>query len=173
MKDILADTSKFKLLSTDPLKTTINREKHLRSFLLDLKKDEVITREIYQRLAPTCTRPGILYGIPKINKTNLPFRPILSASGIHSYNLSKFLVSLLTPILNSPFIISDTFSFLEDLRSCNSDNNVFMASFDVNSLFTNVPTHMPLTSSLIRLLPIQHFFTAFPLPSFENFYVYQ
>ena len=75
-----------------------------------------------------------------MHKANLPFRPILSAISTHSYNLSKFLVSILTPLLSSPFIISDTFSFLEELHASNLDNNnIFMASFDINSLFTNVP----------------------------------
>ena len=37
-------------------------------------------------------------------------------------------------------MISDTFSFLEDLRCLNLDaDKVFMASFDVDSLFINVP----------------------------------
>ena len=36
--------------------------------------------------------------------------------------------------------ITDTFSFLNDLRTLNlSTNNVFMASFDIASLVTNVP----------------------------------
>ena len=140
MNDILSDASKFTRLSSDPLKETLKREKHLRSFLLKLKKDNIITAEIYEQLAPTGSRPGILYGLPKVHKANLPFRPILSAIGTHSYNLSKFLVSLLTPLLTSPYILSDTFSFLEDLRNTDLDtNNVFMASFDINSLFTHVP----------------------------------
>ena len=70
----------------------------------------------------------------------MPFRPILSAICTHTYNLSKFLVSSLTPLLSSLFMINDTFSFLEELRSFNFDTDKdFMASFDVNLLFTNIP----------------------------------
>ena len=36
-------------------------------------------------------------------------------------------------------MITDTFSFLNDLRTLNlNTDNVFMASFDISSLFTNV-----------------------------------
>ena len=140
MSDILADTSKFKPLLSDPLKTTLHREQHLRNFLLSLKKDNTISEELYERLTPSGSRSGILYGLPKVHKANFLFRPILSVISTHSYNLSKFLVSILIPLLSSPFMISDTFSFFEELRASNLDtNNIFRASFDVNSLFTNVP----------------------------------
>ena len=75
-----------------------------------------------------------------MQKPNLAFRRILLAIDTYSYNLSKLLVSVLNPLLTSPFIISDSLSFHEDSRSPNFDTiNVFMASFDINSLFTNVP----------------------------------
>ena len=89
MNDILSDASKFTRLSSDPLKETLKREKHLRSFLLKLKKDNIITTELCEQLAPTGSITGILYGFPKVHKANLPFHPILSAIGTHSYNLSK------------------------------------------------------------------------------------
>ena len=53
-------------------------------------------------------------------------------TGTHSYNLSKYLVFLLHNISVSPFMISDTFPFLEELHSLNLDtSNIVMASFDV------------------------------------------
>ena len=61
------------------------------------------------------------FELREVHKMNFPFRPILSAIGTHSYNLSKFLVSILNPLLNSPFMISDTFSFPGNLRSLNLD----------------------------------------------------
>ena len=140
MEQILNESSKFDKVSSDPLKETFKREKQLRNFLLNLKKQNVISDTIYERLAPTGSKPGILYGLPKVHKTNLPFRPILSAIGTHSYNLSKFLLSLLSPLLTNRYLLPDTFSFLDELRNSDLDSdNVFMASFDINSLFTNVP----------------------------------
>ena len=87
------------------------------------------SKEVYKRLAPSGSRPGILYSLLKLHKINFPLRPILLFTGTHSYNLSKFIVSILNPLLNSPFMISDTFSFLNDLRSLNLDTHSFYGEF--------------------------------------------
>ena len=81
-----------------------------------------------------------LYGLPKIHKTDIPLRPILSAIGTHSYNLAKFLVSLLRPLSLSSYLISNSFTFIQELVSLNlNSDQLIMASFDVKSLFTNIP----------------------------------
>ena len=72
----------------------------------------------------------------------MPLRPILSSVNHYSYKLAKFFVPLLTPFTISPFIISDSFSFVQELLNSDIDTkNVFMASFDVVSLFTNIPVN--------------------------------
>ena len=140
MDAILQDKSKFKRLTSDPLKTTTNRENKIRGFLRSLKNESIISGELYEKLIPTGSIPGILYGLPKIHKANIPLRPILSTIGTHSYNLSKYLVSLLHDISVSPFMISDTFSSTNELRNPNLDtDHIFMTSFDISSLITHVP----------------------------------
>ena len=78
MEELLRDSSKFVPLNDDPVKTTMKRETKVRTFLRKLKKSNVITDEQFKKLAPTGSRPGILYGLPKIRKTDIPLRPILS-----------------------------------------------------------------------------------------------
>ena len=112
MKSILDDETKFKLLTSDPLKSTLKQENKLRNFLKELKKENIITQELYDKLNPIGSKPGILYGLPKIHKANVPLRPILSAIRTSSYNLSKYLVSFLQDISTGPYTISDTFSLL-------------------------------------------------------------
>ena len=41
------------------------------------------------------TKPGILYGLPKVHKRDVPLRPILSSIGTAGYNTAKFFVLLL------------------------------------------------------------------------------
>ena len=98
-------------------------------------------RKKYEDLYPVGSSPGILYGRAKIHKPVkdgvLPFRPILSAIGIPTYKLSKFFVTLLTPLSLNEYSIKDSFSFAEDLL--NYDSNLAMSSFDVESLFTEIP----------------------------------
>ena len=139
MESILSDTNKFKPLNDDPIKTTFRRESTVRRFLRKLNKSKVISNELFSKLAPTGPRPGILYGLPKVHKPNIPLRPIVSSINSHSFNIAKFLVPLLRPIS-----VSHAFSFLQELFEQKFNNNVVMASFDVTSLFTNMLWMKPL-----------------------------
>ena len=65
------------------------------------------------------------------------FRPILSALGTPTCKLAKFFVPLLERLTYNHYTIKDSFSFCEELRHFNT--NLIMASFDVESLFTNIP----------------------------------
>jgi len=52
--------------------------------------------------------------------------------------LAKYLCSLLQSLLPNTYSISDTFSFVQELKTVDISNK-FMVSFDVVSLFTNIP----------------------------------
>ena len=83
---------------------------------------------------------GMLYGPPKVHKANTALRPILSEIRTVPYNLSKYLVPVLRPISSSSLVISGTLSFIDNLRNLKlNTNDVYMASFDISSLFTNDP----------------------------------
>ena len=88
-----------------------------------------------------CPRPGIFFGNPKIHKpvvNNLPkFRPILSAINTPGYNLATFLIPMLEPLPHNEFTIKDSFSFAKEITRY--DSSLYMASLDVESLFTNIP----------------------------------
>ena len=58
--------------------------------------------------------------------------------GAYNYNLAKYLSSLLVPLLPDTYSVKDSFSFVEELRSFDFDDK-FLISFDVESLFTNIP----------------------------------
>ena len=62
----------------------------------------------------------------------------MSSIGSFNYGLAKHLVELLSDIIPSEHCAKDTFSFVEELKEVSMLNS-FMVSFDVNSLFTNIP----------------------------------
>ena len=82
-----------------------------------------------------------MYGLAKVHrivKDDLPsFRPILSAIGRPTQKLAKFLVLMLEPLTTSEYFIKDSFTFAEELQSF--DSKLVMTSFDIESLFTNIP----------------------------------
>ena len=119
----------------------VHMDNRIIDVLKNLKKKNIISENKYEDLYPVGSRPGILYGGAKINKPikdGVPsFRPILSAIGTPTDKLSKFFVPLLTPLTLNEYTIKDSFSFAEELS--NYDSNLVMASFDVESRFTNIP----------------------------------
>ena len=105
----------------------------------EFKANQVISDELYNKLAPTGSRPGILYGLPQVHKPSIPLRPIVSSINSHSYPLAKYLVSLLRPISINQYTIHDRFSFVKKLFRQKFDNEIVMVSFDVTSLFAKIP----------------------------------
>ena len=82
-----------------------------------------------------------MYGSAKVHKfvtDGLPsFRPILSAINTPTYKLAKFLAPMLEPLTTNEYTIKDSFTFAEELQSF--DFKLAMASFDIETLFTNIP----------------------------------
>ena len=144
MMDILKDETKFECMGRceDADRTELN-EKALQAFLYRKMKDKKISEEVYQRVRPSgSTRPR-MYGLPKTHKPEpIPLRPVLSMIGSAHHELARWLAELLKPVVErySSHTVKDSFSFCDVLRQQrNLGDTAFMCSFDVRSLFTNVP----------------------------------
>ena len=102
-------------------------------------KTQALDNKIYERFFTPGAKPGVLYGLPKVLKENLLIRPIISAIGTYIYNLAKWLDEIIKPFVNeSKYLLKDTFDFVNKVKLF-SNTKVGMGSFDVESLFTNVP----------------------------------
>ena len=116
-------------------------ENRVTDVLKNLRDKKEVSMEHYKDSSPSGSRHGIMYGLAKVHKIvsdGLPsFRLILSAIGTTTYKLAKFLVSILEPLTTSKYSIKGSFTFAEELQSF--DSKLVMASFDIESLFTNIP----------------------------------
>ena len=72
----------------------------------------------------------LVNGFPKL-------RPILCALNTSTYKWAKFFVPLLRHLTSNEFTLKDSFEFTKII--CDQDARFFMASLDVDYLFTNVP----------------------------------
>ena len=125
------------LQSVNPLARKLQR------FLGNLKKKGHLDQEVYDAIYPSGSQPARIYGLPKMHKPRAanstpPFRPIVSSIGTYNYNLAKFLSNLLQPYIPSEYVASDTFTFVCEINRLSMEGK-FMVSFDVESLFTNIP----------------------------------
>ena len=93
-----------------------------------------------------CTQP-FLNGFVKTHKPGNKLRPVLCASGGYNHALAKFLADGITDFCYSKYCLQSTDELFGSLCCDNPDSNHVLASFDVESLFTNVPVH-----EAIRLL---------------------
>ena len=143
IKSLLSDNTKFIPLNIDQnkwLNYIVNLEKKLQEHFKTLERDNKISEDEFKSICPIGTRPGILYDQPKFYKTvinNIPqFRPILWAINTPVYKLAKYLVPILSPLTVDDYTVKDSFTFAKEV--INFDHNLFMASLDVESLFTNI-----------------------------------
>ncbi|CAF4174541.1 unnamed protein product, partial [Adineta steineri] len=136
MVEILRNRSKFKLLDGDPTGT---RETKLTKLLRQIKEEGYLTEQEYRYVKPVGSIPARLYGLPKVHKANVPLRPIVSCIQSYNYRLGKFLAEIIKPIRNSPYSLKNTDGFIKFLKENSSLSIHKMISFDVESLFTNIP----------------------------------
>ena len=144
IKYILSNSTKFKKLEigeNKQLNFLISSEKKLKEFIKILYQKECITKKECDSIYPMRSGPGIFYGSAKMHKPIInnysSFRPILSAKGTPTYNLAKFLISILLPLTVNEFAVCDSFSFEEEVA--NFDFNCIMVSLDIERLFTDIP----------------------------------
>ena len=94
-------------------------------------------------MRPWGSKPGVLYGLCKVHKKPdelnrlPPLRQIILAIGAWSYSLAKFFVPILKEFTINEYTVKDSFSFSNEIR--NKSTSLYMASFDIQSLFTNIP----------------------------------
>ena len=109
------------------------------------KKGFFSSKQLYESVYPSGSQRSRLYGLPKLHKVKRqsempPFRPIISSVSSYNYNLAKFLCDLITPYISSEHCTEDSFTFVKEVQKV-SNENICMVSYDVCSLFTNVPLH--------------------------------
>ena len=99
-------------------------------------------------IKPSSNQPAFLYGTAKTHKfdnpeemtvDNLKLRPIVSTCGTFYYDTAKYLASYLMPLTKNEFSIQNTTDFAERLKERVLEDDEMLVSYDVSSLFTQVP----------------------------------
>ena len=139
MDEILCDKSKFQKLDKGKDQTEkVEREKV--NSLKSLRAGDIISTGIFENVKPTGSNIPRLYGLPKIHKSGVPLRPILDIFNSPYHKLAKWLSNILEPLHQqvTRYSLKDVFEFVKHIRDVNVSNKQ-MISFDITSLFTNIP----------------------------------
>ena len=176
MNNILNDTTKFKKVNfgkkNEELDYLLDKQGDIVDFLKELRDSKVISDLDSNDLKHRGTQPGVLYGLCKVHKgvgpdgDSPPFRPILSAINTPSYKIAKFLVPMLSSLTKNKYVSKDSFDFAKNVREQNPE--LFMASFDVDSLFTNVPLDETIDISVKKLFGRKKKYKGFTKENFKK-----
>ena len=149
----LPNTKHFKRLTTDPTAVT---ERKIQNVWRKIKPK--FSEREYKRLYPTGSAPARFYRTAKLHKLksdstvdDLPIRPIISNINTASYQFAKYLAKLLSPLSTSEYIVKSTSDFITHTKGQNIPYNFKLISFDVTSLFTNVPLDFTIDVTLKRI----------------------
>ena len=146
----LLNTQIYKELKSDP---TARIERKVCSKLSDLKKSNKLSQKVYDHLRPYVTVCHKFYGLPKIHKPDVPLRPIVASQGSPTYNLAKYLAEILKPLVGkSEHHVVNYKEYISKIEQTKLDEDEILVSFDVVSLFTNVPVDEVCTIAKERLL---------------------
>ena len=167
--NILTDQSKFRKLSHDIYHDTIKIEDKINRFLRKIKDLNIIDSRTFNELFVSGSSPGIMYGLPKTHKRNVPLRPIFAAYNTPSYSISKYLVKILSPFTTNSYTVSNSYAFVDELIKIPDAHEYYMASFDVESLFTNIPLDETVNIALNCLFQHSDSFLGFTRNLFKTF----
>ena len=142
MDALVNDKQTYEKLKRDP---TPSLQRKLNNKILTLKKTDAIDTQRYYRLRCSVPQPPKLYGLPKLHKPGIPMRPIVSFCGSPTYQLSKYLTTILQPLTDkSRRKLQSTENFIDAIKTVQIPDDYKLVSFDVKSLFTSIPLQLAL-----------------------------
>ena len=152
------DEKLVKMLSNDETNENLKRdptaktEKLLNKFISRLLDNQKITQGECFNLKSSDAQAPRLHGQPKVHKPDIPLRPIVSFIGSPTYALSKKIVKILAPLVgNTESHVRNSSDFVESITNLLLEDDEILVSFDIVSLFTNIPTTLAVEIAKKRL----------------------
>jgi len=84
----------------------------------------------------------IMRGMIKVHKEGTPIRPVVNWKNSPGYKLAQFLTKLLTSHIPFPYMynVKNTTQLMKDLTEIPQGHCMKFASFDINNMYSNIPT---------------------------------
>nr|CAH8863778.1 unnamed protein product [Trichobilharzia regenti] len=96
-------------------------------------------------LMPKTNNASRIYGTIKIHKPGHPIRPIVDLRNTPNYELSKHLALIFCPLRNrSNSRLTNSYEMKNKINDIQQAKDETMVSFDITSLYTNIPVNMAL-----------------------------
>ena len=106
----------------------------------ELEKQDCIDSNLKHQLYTTSEYLPCFYGLPIIHRDNVPLRPIVSSVGFVTYDMAKFLVFVLRPLVgNTKHSAQNSFDFAIKIKGITLKPEETIIAYDVEGLFTSIP----------------------------------
>lgn len=111
---------------------------------MDIKKcfhyrdDGKISNLLYDKLKPIGSQPPRIYGLANIHKADVPLRLMLSMPGSVYYKIALQVTEWLS-VVDECKISASSKRISETFKGIKLEDDEELISFDVSSLYTNVP----------------------------------
>ena len=140
MEVILSDSKVFENCPhDDPTLKILRTEDKINRFIKKMKDKGNINESEYKQLYVCGSSPGVLYGLPKVHKVNIPLRPIVSSVNTPQYKLAKFIIPEISILSKNEYVLENSKDLISSVSHLEIKDEYFMCTFDVVSLFTNIP----------------------------------
>ena len=137
MSKFLSEGDCYKVLKKD---STNSLERKIGRAIKELKDENKSYKKKAKHLTPKHSVAPRIYGLPKVHRESMPLRPIVSSINSPCYNLAKHRTDILAPLSGEgTSYIKNSQQFVERAREITIQPGDLFVSFDVVSLFTNVP----------------------------------
>ena len=116
----------------------LKEEERVKNTLTSLLKEGKIDEKLYYSTIPRGSQPARLYGLTKVHKKDTPVRPVLSIPGSAYHKVDVRVAEWLSAVPECK-INSSTKTVCDKLKNVILEEDKIIISFDVSSLYTNVP----------------------------------
>ena len=116
----------------------LKEQERVVDILKELRDAGSIELSLYRKLKPRGSQPARLYGLAKVHKTVIPARPVLSMPGSCYFKVAEQVAEWLS-VVDECKINSSTEKISAMLKSVTLEDDEELVSFDIVSLYTNVP----------------------------------
>jgi hypothetical protein len=137
-RDHLSDTNTYHKLSYNPTNEISTR---ISSSIDILLRNNMLTKAAARQMRPTqLSHLGKFYILPKLHKTKLSTRPIVSNVGHLTQGVSKYIHQhMLHTAKQAASYLENSLELSKLLKMIKPTNNTFIITADITSLYTNIP----------------------------------
>ena len=129
---------------------SISHKNRINKSLKEMLAKGLISEELHNHMKSSGGQPARLYGLAKVHKDVIPLRPVLSMPGSPYYNVATTVTKWLSVVPESKSQCTSK-KIADQLKDIKLDEGEVLVSFDVVSLYTNVPVMEAIQEAADRL----------------------